>query len=112
MSVHRKRRKSAKQADKKQTAVLGFTLIEARSVARWPCPHQPSIEVVMRPHFSKFQANVRDISEHAIGLSCLLPVERGTSLLFRLEPFDRLVSATVIHCVLPARLHESSGLIC
>jgi hypothetical protein len=98
MLVHRRSRKSAvQQVDKKHTAILGFSLIEARSISRWPCPHRPSIEVVVWPHFSKFPAKVRDISEYAIGLSCHLPVERGTSVLFRLEPYDRLVSATVIH---------------
>jgi hypothetical protein len=94
---HRCRKSARLQAGKKHTAILGFTLIEARSVTRWPCPHRPGIEVVVRPHFSKFPAKVCDLSEYGIGLSCLLPIERGTSVLFRLEPYDRLVLAKVIH---------------
>jgi hypothetical protein len=98
MLVGRKCRKSAtQQAAEKHTAVLGFTLVDARSITRWPCPHRPSIEVVVWPHFSKLSAKVRDLSEYGIGLSCPSAIERGASVLFRLEPFDRLISAKVIH---------------
>jgi hypothetical protein len=84
-------------AEETRTAVLGFTIVDSRSVTRWPCPHRPAIDLVVRPHFGRIPAKVRDISEYGIGLSCHVAMERGTSLLLRMKPDGRLVTARVIH---------------
>jgi hypothetical protein len=80
-----------------QTNVLGFSLEEARGALRQYCFHLPAIDLLVRPHFGTFPARVRDISRIGIGLVCLLAIEPGTQVLFRMEPEGRLVSAHVVH---------------